>query len=807
MKKIMLFLLLLMIQLLSLLNAEVQDSLWLVKPELLFETEIDHQDRMSERNIEAQPYQFDKGLFFISAASDKISGEKIYYSTYLSTSNEMSQCELPFPSNVKSYDFAVDKYTGNPVYIWITEDIDQGNQLFMMADRFNVLQVPGFFSKTVKIMADLPSDVSADIYCGPSGIPGKSRIYLLLEEKIYSSGNIRRKPWKLLYYDYFNLTELEQAQGNRWRSAEIPLKVNNNNQSTFLDYAFQISSSGKIAFSGIESYISEEAITEFNCFIMEAYTTDPDNWHYKSYQLTQDEMYANPENPRDSTSVIIPLELTTSCYDQKDEIHLQFILVDLQIYEGIIYENLLVKHAKLSADRNDWLITSLFSYDKHYRNLISTYKNTSRFDLIKNELSEGKYRGEISGLSINGNWISLLLPDEQTFYRLDSDEKSLIILLSDNYGKTWYYYDKLVIKQEYSKDNSQRFYQIGSVDYLNERTSSVKFIVENFPKHSQQDFSVTKKSIYFGSIAVNYNTVNDLTNSSGIYFWSDIIYGDYNLNGNLEEKDVLDIFEFTTNHSIALSKDENDALRILVSDVDGNGRIESYDCALIMKKINGDIPGFPVNGYQNESEGDVGIVLENGNLLFLTYGEVLSFDLEISARTTTFGVPELLDENYLMNIGKQNTGLKIGMFSTFNDTVYHPVLKIPVIPEVYEKVVFNITINNKKQEIRYTFLPSESNTDYDNETTLTAYSGLSDERVLLKLYLNFSGQTKLSILDKNGKLIKTILNEQRSKGEYTFFWDGNDNQNKKRNPGIYIAELKYNDVIIRRKIMLNSQSK
>ncbi|RLC45498.1 MAG: hypothetical protein DRI23_13480 [Candidatus Cloacimonadota bacterium] len=59
--------------------------------------------------------------------------------------------------------------------------------------------------------------------------------------------------------------------------------------------------------------------------------------------------------------------------------------------------------------------------------------------------------------------------------------------------------------------------------------------------------------------------------------------------------------------------------------------------------------------------------------------------------------------------------------------------------------------------------------------------------------LNRSGSTTLKILNIKGQLVKTLVNEYCSPGEYTVAWDGTDKKNKPVASGVYYYRLQVND--------------
>lgn len=68
--------------------------------------------------------------------------------------------------------------------------------------------------------------------------------------------------------------------------------------------------------------------------------------------------------------------------------------------------------------------------------------------------------------------------------------------------------------------------------------------------------------------------------------------------------------------------------------------------------------------------------------------------------------------------------------------------------------------------------------------------------------LSYFGNVDLKIYDVQGKLVKTLINENRQAGEYSVVWNGTDDNGKKVSSGIYIYRLKSGDFYEARTMVL-----
>jgi hypothetical protein len=94
------------------------------------------------------------------------------------------------------------------------------------------------------------------------------------------------------------------------------------------------------------------------------------------------------------------------------------------------------------------------------------------------------------------------------------------------------------------------------------------------------------------------------------------------------------------------------------------------------------------------------------------------------------------------------------------------------------------------------------NTVIKNFNLLKTYPNPFRNSTSISYSLPNDGIVEISIVDLNGKVIKTYPGENQSPGEQTLTWDGTTSNNNKALPGIYICIVKFNDQLVSNKMLL-----
>jgi hypothetical protein len=94
------------------------------------------------------------------------------------------------------------------------------------------------------------------------------------------------------------------------------------------------------------------------------------------------------------------------------------------------------------------------------------------------------------------------------------------------------------------------------------------------------------------------------------------------------------------------------------------------------------------------------------------------------------------------------------------------------------------------------------NTVIKNFYMLKSYPNPFNSSTTISYSLPGEGITEITIVDINGKVIKTFPGGHQSSGEQTLTWDGTTSDNNKALTGIYICIVKFNDQLLLNKMLL-----
>jgi hypothetical protein len=95
------------------------------------------------------------------------------------------------------------------------------------------------------------------------------------------------------------------------------------------------------------------------------------------------------------------------------------------------------------------------------------------------------------------------------------------------------------------------------------------------------------------------------------------------------------------------------------------------------------------------------------------------------------------------------------------------------------------------------------NTVMKNFNLLKSYPNPFISSTTMTYVLEDSGPVRISIIDLNGKLIKSLPTEIKQAGEHTLFWDGTTASGERVKPGIYFCTVKFNNQLQTNKMVLN----
>lgn len=91
----------------------------------------------------------------------------------------------------------------------------------------------------------------------------------------------------------------------------------------------------------------------------------------------------------------------------------------------------------------------------------------------------------------------------------------------------------------------------------------------------------------------------------------------------------------------------------------------------------------------------------------------------------------------------------------------------------------------------------------ENGLFLTAYPNPSNGSTTFEYYTDQTTQVSLNIYDVRGSLVKQLVNDKQTKGNYKLQWNGTNNSNQNLADGVYIAKLKVGNRVTNQKIVLS----
>ena len=75
---------------------------------------------------------------------------------------------------------------------------------------------------------------------------------------------------------------------------------------------------------------------------------------------------------------------------------------------------------------------------------------------------------------------------------------------------------------------------------------------------------------------------------------------------------------------------------------------------------------------------------------------------------------------------------------------------------------------------------------------LNVFPNPVSDRFEVQLFLNEASNLKIDMFDINGRLVQSLLNEEKPAGEFTYVWDRNSNKNQNLSAGTYLLEISAN---------------
>lgn len=277
---------------------------------------------------------------------------------------------------------------------------------------------------------------------------------------------------------------------------------------------------------------------------------------------------------------------------------------------------------------------------------------------------------------------------------------------------------------------------------------------------------------------VNADTLKKITNGTITIHPG---YGDLDGNGSIQAYDAA----LALQYSVGLEPlEEIDPLpwedwRIKTANVDGENDISAYDASLILQYTVGNINSFPVQTQIKstvESQADVSVEIENGNMVFRSSGDFKGLNVHIGENAELFGFPNAHGAGALLAYNYSPHCISIGLAMNNTPPENEIILTIPVIGISEKPIVVNLLINNREKQIDLDMITGISETFQNN---IDMYPNPAQTFLY---FPNLPDNTIISIYDLQGREIisRTITNNQfdisnLDHGLYTIQIDNGEN--------------------------------
>ena len=282
---------------------------------------------------------------------------------------------------------------------------------------------------------------------------------------------------------------------------------------------------------------------------------------------------------------------------------------------------------------------------------------------------------------------------------------------------------------------------------------------------------------------INTDTVKNITNGR-----IEIIpaYGDVDANENIQAYDAA----LALQHSVGLNPlPDTDPLpwenwRFNITDVDRDSDITAYDASLILEYTVGLIDSLPVAEEKRAGalEASVDANIENGYIVFRPHGEFNGLKIEVDGNFESFGEPQFLNIDALTAVNITSEIFALGMASAYPMDENSTILKIPIISNIDEPIIFNLRVDKIKKRIEIN-LPT---TNYElSEKSLEIYPNPANKLLYIK---NLESASTVGIYDMQGRIIKSAIITDKV--------DISDLEN-----GIYMIQINCNRNVIFKKII------
>lgn len=176
---------------------------------------------------------------------------------------------------------------------------------------------------------------------------------------------------------------------------------------------------------------------------------------------------------------------------------------------------------------------------------------------------------------------------------------------------------------------------------------------------------------------------------------------------------------------------------------------------------------------------------------------------------TSYGVTDMqCVDNYLFTTNRDYQDLNSGIRIINLSDLYNPLLKQEVLnikPNGLYYINGNIYV---VEDYRFRIFGDtltvslDDNFIYSNETELLCFPNPAKDHTTLRFQLNNESYVRLCVYNGNGKIIRTLYQDNLSTGNHSIIWDCINDSGCKVTPGIYIITLRFNHFHLSKKVIV-----
>jgi hypothetical protein len=187
----------------------------------------------------------------------------------------------------------------------------------------------------------------------------------------------------------------------------------------------------------------------------------------------------------------------------------------------------------------------------------------------------------------------------------------------------------------------------------------------------------------------------------------------------------------------------------------------------------------------------------HGNIVqWKTESEVENMGFNIYRRQSSDETPPQLDQ-----FKKINNKLIPGAGNSSDENYYQFIDRDILSNTTYWYYLEDVAYDGQRNQ--YDMVSVETaNLSPDKFQLYQNYPNPFNPQTRISFSLDLEGPVKLVIYDVNGQIIKTIIDDVRTRGGHTYSWDGTDEEGKRVSSGLYYYRLTSDDQSQSRKMLI-----